>query len=120
MRPVDLVRRLGAAAALGMLVACATKPVPLYMWETFPHQLYDTLQRAGASPEEQMQAMEQLMEKAHLGMLALNVGHADRARQLFESEKSAFPESAPYMDKLLAKLNAPAQSSQPANKDKPA
>ena len=133
MRAVDLVRRMGAAAAVGMLVACAAKPVPLYMWESFPHQQYDTLQRDGASPEQQMQAMEQHMEKAraanaalppgfraHLGMLELNVGHADRARQLFESEKSAFPESAPYMDKLLAKLNAPAQGSQPANKDKPA
>jgi len=133
MRAVDFVRRTAAAAAVGMLVGCAAKPVPLYMWESFPHQQYDTLQRAGASPEEQMQAMEQHMEKAraanaalppgfraHLGMLELNVGHADRARQLFESEKSAFPESAPYMDKLLAKLNAPAQGSQTANKDKPA
>ena len=133
MRPVDLVRRLGAAAAVGMLVGCAAKPVPLYMWETFPHQQYDTLQRGGASPEEQMLTMEQHMEKAraanaalppgfraHLGMLELNVGHADRARQLFESEKSAFPESAPYMDKLLAKLNASAQSPQPTNTDKPA
>ena len=133
MRAVDFVRRAAAAAAVGMLVGCAAKPVPLYMWESFPHQQYDTLQRDGASPEQQMQAMEQHMEKAraanaalppgfraHLGMLELNVGHADRARQLFESEKSAFPESAPYMDKLLAKLNAPTQGSQPANKDKPA
>ena len=133
MRAVDFVRRTAAAAAVGMLVGCAAKPVPLYMWESFPHQQYDTLQRDGASPEQQMQAMEQHMEKAraanaalppgfraHLGMLELNVGHADRARQLFESEKSAFPESAPYMDKLLAKLNAPTQGSQPANKDKPA
>jgi len=133
MQAVDIVCRLCAAAAVGMLVACAAKPVPLYMWGTFPHQQYDTLQRAGASPEEQMQAMEQHMEKAraanaalppgfraHLGMLELNVGNADRARQLFESEKSAFPESAPYMDKLLAKLTAPAQAPQSANKDKPA
>ena len=133
MRAVDFVRRTAAAAAVGMLVGCAAKPVPLYMWESFPHQQYDTLQRAGASPEAQMQAMEQHMEKAraanaalppgfraHLGMLELNVGHADRARQLFESEKSAFPESAFYMDKLLAKLNAPAEAPQAANKDKPA
>ena len=133
MRAVDFVRRTAAAAAVGMLVGCAAKPVPLYMWESFPHQQYDTLQRAGASPEEQMLAMERHMEKArganqalppgfraHLGMLELNVGHADRARQLFEAEKSAFPESAPYMDRLLAKLGASAQGSQPANKDKPA
>ncbi len=133
MRAVDFARRMAAAATVGMLVGCAVKPVPLYMWESFPHQQYDALQRAGASPEEQMQAMERHMEKAraanaalppgfraHLGMLELNVGHADRARQLFESERSAFPESAPYMERLLAKLSASAQDSQPANKDKPA
>jgi hypothetical protein len=53
-------------------------------------------------------------------MLALNVGKPDRARQLFEAEKAAFPESAPYMDKLLARLGASAQRSEPLNKDKAA
>ena len=114
-------------------MGCAVKPVPMYMWESFPQQQYATLMHSGASPEEQMQAME-LHEikaraanaalppgfRAHLGMLELNVGHADRARQLFESEKAAFPESGPYMDRLLRKLDASAQKPQPTNTDKPA
>jgi hypothetical protein len=130
--PVALsMRRLCIAASVAALVGCANKPVPLYMWETFPHQQYDTLLRAGASPEEQMQAMEKHMEKAraanmalppgfraHLGMLELNAGNAPRAKQLFEAEKTAFPESTPYMDRLLTKLDGQAQSPQAANSDK--
>jgi hypothetical protein len=78
-----------------------------------------------------MVAMEKHMEKAraanmalppgfraHLGMLELNAGHAQRAKELFEAEKSAFPEGAPYMDKLLAKLHGPAAAPQAANADK--
>ena len=53
-------------------------------------------------------------------MLELNVGHAQRAKELFEAEKSAFPEAAPYMDRLLAKLNGPAPASQTPHSDKPA
>jgi len=133
MRPRDLARRVCLAASFGVLFGCAAKPVPLYSWGTFPHQQYDTLLRSGASPEEQMQAMEHHMEKAraanaalppgfraHLGMLELNVGHAQRAKELFEAEKSAFPEAAPYMDRLLAKLNGPAPASQTPHSDKPA
>jgi len=131
MVAANSLRRLCIAAGIAALVGCANKPVPLYMWEAFPHQQYDTLLRDGASPEEQMQAMEKHMEKAraanmalppgfraHLGMLELNAGNAPRARQLFEAEKTAFPESSPYMDKLLTKLNGTAPSPQAANTDK--
>lgn len=133
MRRVDVMRRLGMAACGALLVGCAARPVPLYMWESFPHQQYDVLLRAGASPEEQIHAMEEHSNKArarnaalppgfraHLGMLELNVGNARRARELFESEKAAFPESAPYMDRLLARLGAPAQAAQPSATDHPA
>jgi hypothetical protein len=133
MRAVDFTRRLCIAACIGVLAGCAAKPVPLYMWGSFPHQQYDVLLRSGVSPEEQMQAMELHMAKAsaanaalppgfraHLGMLELNVGHARRAKDLFEAEKAAFPESAPYMDRLLGKLGATAQDAQPSKTDKPA
>ena len=133
MRARDFTRRLCVAASIGVLAGCAAKPVPLYMWGSFPHQQYDVLLRSGVSPEEQMQAMELHMTKAsaanaalppgfraHLGMLELNVGHALRAKELFEAEKAAFPESAPYMDRLLGKLSATAQDAQPSKTDKPA
>jgi hypothetical protein len=121
MAVANLARRAAAVVLVGSLFACADKPT-LYMWETFPRQQYDVLLHEGASPDEQMHAMELHATKAraanaalppgfraHLGMLELNAGRADRAKELFEQEKAAFPESAPYMDRLLAKLAAPAQ-----------
>jgi len=123
MRAVNVARRACAVALVGTLFGCAHKPTQLYMWESFPRQQYDVLLHEGASPDEQMHAMELHATKAraanaalppgfraHLGMLELNAGRADRAKELFEQEKAAFPESAPYMDRLLAKLNPTAQA----------
>jgi hypothetical protein len=130
MSGIVFVRRLALAAGLATLVGCAHQPAPLYMWGSFPQQQYDILLRSGASPDAQMQAMQVQAEKAtaankalppgfraHLGMLELNAGHAQRAKELFAAEKAAFPESAPYMDKLLGKLDSrtrPARTETPA------
>ena len=133
MQALHLSRRLVVAVGIGLLAGCAAKPVPLYLWESFPQQQYDVLQHSGASADQQLQAMEAHMTKAratnaalppgflaHLGMLQLSLGHAQRAKEMFESEKAAFPESAPYMDKLLGKLGDTAQSPLPTKTDKPA
>jgi hypothetical protein len=117
-----------ALAGVLLLTACAQKgPGPMYLWESFPRQQYSTLQREASSPDEQIAALEAHAEKArggnaalppgfraHLGMLKLSAGNPDEARRLWEGEKTAFPESAPYMDQLLKRLNAPAGSSAPA------
>jgi len=97
------------------------------MWETFPKMQYDTLLRPGVTPIEQVGAMEAQAEKAraagaalppgfraHLGMLKLSAGDVDQARQLWQAEKAAFPESAPYMDQLLKRLDAPVKKDNPA------
>ena len=94
----------------------------MYVWESFPKMQYDTLLANGNSPFEQMAAMDAQAERAratgaalppgfraHLGMLRLAAGDADQARVLWESEKQAFPESSPYMDQLLKRLNGPAK-----------
>lgn len=112
-----VLRRLAPAAAL-LLVACATPSRPLYLWEGFPRQQYEVLQRAGTDANAQIQAMQAHAEKAraagaalppgfraHLGMLQLQVGAADQARASWQAEKAAFPESAPYMDQLLRRLD---------------
>jgi hypothetical protein len=105
------------AAAVVMLGACAQPPKPLYLWETFPRQQYEALLGEGGSAEDRVRAMETHAEKAratnaalppgfraHLGMLHLALGNLDAARQMWEAEKLAFPESRPYMDRLLGKL----------------
>lgn len=124
------LRRLAAAGALLALVGCATQPAPLYAWEDFPRQQYDILLHEGASPLDQIAAMNSHAEKArannaslppgfraHLGMLHLSVGNAASARDFWMAERSAFPESAPYMDALIKKLDS---SAKPASKENPA
>ena len=113
---------------IAVLAGCAQRgPGPLYMWETFPRQQYDTLLRSGAPSGEQIVALEAHAEKAraagaalppgfraHLGMLKLAEGNVDEARRLLVAEKTAFPESAPYMDQLLKRLDGPAKNENPA------
>ena len=128
MNAASLTRCLVLGAGVALFAGCAHKaPPPLYMWESFPKMQYDTLQRPGITPLEQMSAMEAQAEKAraagaslppgfraHLGMLKLSAGDADQARQLWQAEKTAFPESTPYMDQLLKRLDAPAKKDKPA------
>lgn len=125
--------RLLAGASVLWLAACAHAPKPpLYMWENFPRQQYASLLGESAGPEGQIQAMEAHAEKAraahaalppgfraHMGMLYLSTGNASMAREMWQAEKAAFPESSAYVDSLLRKLDG-AASATPASKDKPA
>ncbi len=121
--------RLVLAVVVGAaVVGCANKPrPPMYLWESFPKMQYDTLLRPGTPPMEQVAIMEVQADKAratgaalppgfraHLGMLKLSSGDVDRARQLWVDEKTVFPESAPYMDQLLRRLDTPAKKDNPA------
>ena len=47
-------------------------------------------------------------------MLKLSAGEAEQARQLWQAEKAAFPESTPYMDQLLKRLDAASKKGNPA------
>lgn len=114
---------LAAALTAVILTGCATAPAPLYSWDRFPRQQYDVLLHEGVSPLDQIAAMNAHAERArgqnaslppgfraHLGMLHLSVGNADAARDLWLAEKTAFPESTPYMDSLLKKLEGPGRT----------
>jgi hypothetical protein len=106
-----------AATVLG---GCAQAPKPLYMWESFPNQQYETLLHEASSPDAQIQALRTHAEKAravgaalppgfraHLGMLYLATGDASAARQMWHEEKAAFPESGSYINTLLKRLDKP-------------
>jgi hypothetical protein len=123
-----IVRRLAALSSLAALVGCAAAPKPLYMWEAFPRQQYDTLLHEGVNPADQIAALEAHAEKAraanaalppgfraHLGMMYMNAGNNDRARELWQAEKAAFPEATPYMDQLLRRLEAPVKTAKDSN-----
>jgi hypothetical protein len=68
-------------------------------------------------PERQIELLEQDYQEArsqnkpvppgfhaHLGYLYYQIGRTDEARREFETEKARFPESAVFMDRLLANL----------------
>ncbi len=120
--------RLALGGCVVLLGACAQTRPPLYTWETFPKQQYETLLMSGNQlPADQLLAMQAQAEKtaaaggrlppgfrAHLGMLKLSVGDAEAARELWQGEKLAFPESGPFMDRLLKRLEAPQKAENPA------
>ena len=100
------------------LIGCAQAPKPLYHWDGYQRQVYEHLKGDGATPSEQLLVMQAQAEKArgsgsllppgfraHVGMLQLQLGRFDEARQMLEAEKVAFPESAKYMDFLLKGLS---------------
>lgn len=114
----------GLAVVVTLLAGCAQQPRPLYSWGAFPRQQYDHLLHEGASAPEQLLALEAHADRAraanlplppglraHMGLLRLSMGEAGVARQLWLAEKAAFPESAPYMDSLLRRLDGPAATS---------
>lgn len=121
-------RVLLACLAVAVLVGCAHKgPGPLYMWESFPKQQYEALLRGGVPAGDQIAALEAHAEKAraagaalppgfraHLAILKLSVGNPDEARRLLLAERAAFPESAPYMDQFLKRLDFPTSKENPA------
>lgn len=112
VKSLFLILMLAAA-----LAGCA-KPL-LYQWGSYEEQVYALYSDPGKiSLEEQLQYLEQNYQKArsanrpvppgyhaHVGYLYFQLGKADQALQSFETEKALFPESAVYMDRLIARVN---------------
>lgn len=104
-----------ALLACAALTGCATHPKTMYQWDGYQPQVYEYLK--GGSPEQQIAAMEKNLQDisakgnqappgfhAHLGMLYSIAGKPDQVVAQFEDEKKLFPESSPYMNFLLAKM----------------
>jgi hypothetical protein len=110
------VRRAGALLLLLLLAGCAAPT--LYSWGHYETVVYATYAKPGAvPPERQIELLEQDYQKArsenklvppgfhaHLGYLYFQIGRLDEARRELETEKARFPESALFMDRLLAGL----------------
>jgi hypothetical protein len=110
--------RVAAPLAAVVLLAGCAEPKTLYYWGQYEHQVYLSYSKPDkATVQLQVQKMEEDYQKArsknkpmhpgfhaHLGTLYYELGKADQARQEFQTEKEQFPESAVFMDRLLAKL----------------
>lgn len=99
------------------LVGCASQPT-LYAWGQYEELIYLSYARPDkADPVMQVEQMEQDYQKAraenksvppgfhaYLGLLYFQLGKTEPARQAFLTEKTRFPESAVFMDRLLSRL----------------
>jgi hypothetical protein len=107
---------------LGLALAgCAHKaPAPLYEWGGYQSQLYAHLRGDLDSPLAQLGALLEQLQKtaakgatvppglhAHIALLQLQAGQRDQALAHLRAEKALFPESAHYMDWLIARLQGP-------------
>jgi len=103
--------------AIGVLLAgCGTPNI--YYWGRYEGLIYGQYAHPDkASPELQSRLMEEDMHKAisankplppgfhaHLGYLYYQMGKADRAVAEFQVEKTQFPESTVFMDRMISNL----------------
>ena len=112
------LRRLSFIASVVMLTACANQQ-GLYQWGSYEDQVYAMYSSPGkSSPDEQIAKLEADGEKAraqgrtpppghyaHLGYLYFQTGKLNQAVASFETEKVLFPESRPYMDRLIGRIS---------------
>ncbi|AMR80450.1 DUF4810 domain-containing protein [Cupriavidus nantongensis] len=117
MKPVMLQRAALLSAAGSLLLAGCAAPKSMYQWEGYQAQVYEYFK--GESKEAQITALESGLQKiqaqsgsvppgyhAQLGLLYLNIGKGDQMIKEFQTEKTLFPESAPYMDFLLRNMKS--------------
>ncbi|SFN58902.1 DUF4810 domain-containing protein [Xenorhabdus japonica] len=111
-----LMKKTGMLLATLLLVGCVKAPKTIYEWGDYQSTLYQYYQQDKTEPQEQLQALQKVIEQAkakdkpvppglhaQMGLLSSKIGNIEDAFQQFEIEKSLFPESAPYIDFLLSK-----------------
>lgn len=103
--------------AVAVFSGCVS-PKNTYYWGDYEDQVYVMY----AAPDEgtaasQIEVLEHDIEKArsknqplgpgiraHMGFLYFQLGQFEQARQAFEAEKVAFPESAQLMDRFIRNI----------------
>jgi hypothetical protein len=99
---------------------CASTPT-LYHWGGYENLVYARYAAPGKlAPEMEIEQLEKDRQQAlaaqrrmppgwhaHLGTLYFQIGRTDQANQEFMREKAEFPESAVFVDRLLANLAQP-------------
>lgn len=105
------------AGIVALLAGCAS-PQTTYYWGNYEDQVYKMYMAPDeATAEAQIEVFELDLQKAqsknrplapgvraHMGFLYFQTGRYDEARQAFEAEKVAFPESAKLMDRFIEKI----------------
>jgi hypothetical protein len=103
------------------LGACASKPPTLYSWGSYEDLIYASyLSPADLPAEKQVELLEKDYQvarsknqhlppgwHAHLAALYFQLGKPTEARRELLTEKAEFPESAAFVDRLIANLKNP-------------
>lgn len=111
------MKRVAWLPALLVVAAGCAQPT-LYSWGQYEELIYRSYAAPGAvAPEMQIERLEADYQRAraenkpvppgfhaHLGFLYFQLGKLDQAKQELETEKAQFPESAVFIDRLLANL----------------
>ena len=111
------VKLLWPLLALPLLMTGCRSP-DVYYWGRYENLVYGAYVKPDKFPPElQARTMEEDMHKsasankpvppgfhAHLGYLYYQIGKTDLSRQQFLAEKTQFPESSVFVDRMLANL----------------
>jgi hypothetical protein len=120
----------GLCLALLALMLAGCVPKGLYNWSSYSKAMNsyyrDPAQQAayrealqGVIAEEQGQRVPPGIY-AELGYLEMAAGNTAEAKRLFQTEKSRWPESAPFMDRMIRKIDDGGAPAVPSAKPAPA
>ena len=116
-----VVQRVALIGCALVLTACAAQPKPIYGWGAYEELVYASYLSPQDMPaEKQVELMEKDFQvarstnqrmppgwHAHLAALYFQLGKADQAQHELLTEKAEFPESAVFVDRLIANLKKP-------------
>ena len=103
---------------LSVISGCANQQPRLYQWGSYENQLYENYTNPGKfGAADQIIKLEKDIEKAraenkslppgyyaHLGYLYFQNNETDKAMQSLQTEKTLFPESAVFIDRLISQV----------------
>jgi hypothetical protein len=126
-RASGAMRGLIGLPALAMLAGCATAP-STYSWGSYEEVIYASyVSHSDVPAEKQVELLEKDYQvarsenlrlppgwHAHLGYLYYEMGKTDQARQELLTEKAEFPESAVFVNRLLASVQPPPSVQSPS------
>ena len=115
------MRTVILAASVSLLVGCVARSPAIYSWGNYEELIYASyLSPQDIPAEKQVEILEKDYQvarstnhrlppgwHAHLATLYFQLGKADQARQELLTEKAEFPESAVFVDRLVANLKRP-------------
>jgi hypothetical protein len=117
---IPMMRAVLLLCAALALTGCITQQSK-YEWGSYEEVVYASyLAKEDVPAEKQVEVLEKDYQTArsehkrmppgwhaHLGYLYYQVGRGDQARQELMTEKAEFPESAVFVDRLLANVKHP-------------